>query len=223
MNMFPKSLTRGSSSRSTTTTTTSSFSSSHSHSYSHSRKSTDDFVNHYGRHSNGWLFGGFSLRGTFKDGVERLRHLKEDWTIQTTNNSWYCFEQEWLFTMLALHYRFETGPGPVSPYGGIHTIHRCFFSGAMVRDLAGLFGRGEDILDSGHKRSRTESTYPIHRHEEGDWNITVNITVMMGWICRWLAWDITKHSCIWNATVYSHVMMKTFLVYSLVYANASVE
>ncbi|RHZ72810.1 hypothetical protein CDV55_108716 [Aspergillus turcosus] len=50
---------------------------------SHSRKSGDDYrrysgtVNHYGRHSNDWLFGGFSLRDTVRDGVDRLRHGKE--------------------------------------------------------------------------------------------------------------------------------------------------
>ncbi|KAJ9363914.1 hypothetical protein C8Q69DRAFT_507627 [Paecilomyces variotii] len=31
-------------------------------------------VNHYGRHSNDWLFGGFSLRDTVRDGVEKLLH-----------------------------------------------------------------------------------------------------------------------------------------------------
>ncbi|KAE8375358.1 hypothetical protein BDV26DRAFT_17627 [Aspergillus bertholletiae] len=30
-------------------------------------------VNHYGRHSNDWLFGGFSLRDTVRGGVDRLR------------------------------------------------------------------------------------------------------------------------------------------------------
>ncbi|BCR89738.1 uncharacterized protein ACHE_50936A [Aspergillus chevalieri] len=46
----------------------------------HSRKTSDDYrryngtVNHYGRHSNDWLFGGFSLRDTVRGGVERLRH-----------------------------------------------------------------------------------------------------------------------------------------------------
>lgn len=46
----------------------------------HSRRSSDDYrryngtVNHYGRHSNDWLFGGFSLRDTVRDGVDRLRH-----------------------------------------------------------------------------------------------------------------------------------------------------
>ncbi|EAL93689.2 hypothetical protein KXW98_008836 [Aspergillus fumigatus] len=56
----------------------------HSGSYSsQSRKSGDDYrrysgtVNHYGRHSNDWLFGGFSLRDTVREGVDRLRHGKE--------------------------------------------------------------------------------------------------------------------------------------------------
>lgn len=46
----------------------------------HSTRVTDDYrryngtVNHYGRHSNDWLFGGFSVRDTVRDGVERLRH-----------------------------------------------------------------------------------------------------------------------------------------------------
>jgi hypothetical protein len=50
---------------------------------SQSRKSGDDYrrysgtVNHYGRHSNDWLFGGFSLRDTVREGVDRLRHGKE--------------------------------------------------------------------------------------------------------------------------------------------------
>jgi hypothetical protein len=50
---------------------------------SQSRKSSDDYrrysgtVNHYGRHSNDWLFGGFSLRDTVREGVDRLRHGKE--------------------------------------------------------------------------------------------------------------------------------------------------
>ncbi|GAD96169.1 hypothetical protein NFIA_089100 [Paecilomyces variotii No. 5] len=34
-------------------------------------------VNHYGRHSNDWLFGGFSLRDTVRDGVEKLLHSDE--------------------------------------------------------------------------------------------------------------------------------------------------
>ncbi|EAW14336.1 uncharacterized protein ACLA_073710 [Aspergillus clavatus NRRL 1] len=47
---------------------------------SQNRRSSDDFrryngtVNHYGRHSNDWLFGGFSLRDTVRDSVDRLRH-----------------------------------------------------------------------------------------------------------------------------------------------------
>ncbi|OOQ90102.1 hypothetical protein PEBR_05124 [Penicillium brasilianum] len=44
------------------------------------RKNSDDYrrysgtVNHYGRHSNDWLFGGFSVRETVRDGFEKLRH-----------------------------------------------------------------------------------------------------------------------------------------------------
>ncbi|PYH95255.1 hypothetical protein BO71DRAFT_302979, partial [Aspergillus ellipticus CBS 707.79] len=44
------------------------------------RRTGDDYrrynntVNHYGRHSNDWLFGGFSLRDTVRGGVDRLRH-----------------------------------------------------------------------------------------------------------------------------------------------------
>lgn len=54
----------------------------------HSRKISDDYrryngtVNHYGRHSNDWLFGGFSLRDTVRGGVERLRnhrHGNDGW------------------------------------------------------------------------------------------------------------------------------------------------
>ncbi|KAJ5646563.1 hypothetical protein N7490_002935 [Penicillium lividum] len=43
-------------------------------------KNSDDYrrysgtVNHYGRHSNDWLFGGFSVRDTVRDGIEKLRH-----------------------------------------------------------------------------------------------------------------------------------------------------
>lgn len=51
-------------------------------SYTYSpRRSGDDYrrysgtVNHYGRHSNDWLFGGFSLRDTVRDGVGKLRGL----------------------------------------------------------------------------------------------------------------------------------------------------
>ena len=44
------------------------------------RKTGDDYrrysgtINHYGRHSNDWLFGGFSVRDTVRDGIEKLRH-----------------------------------------------------------------------------------------------------------------------------------------------------
>lgn len=44
------------------------------------RKNSDDYrrysgtVNHYGRHSNDWLFGGFSVRETVRDGIEKFRH-----------------------------------------------------------------------------------------------------------------------------------------------------
>ncbi|KAI9043852.1 uncharacterized protein KD926_002743 [Aspergillus affinis] len=47
------------------------------------RRSGDDYrrysgtVNHYGRHSNDWLFGGFSLRDTVRDGVEKLRGFSD--------------------------------------------------------------------------------------------------------------------------------------------------
>ncbi|KAH8690135.1 hypothetical protein BGW36DRAFT_390267 [Talaromyces proteolyticus] len=30
-------------------------------------------LNHYGRHSNDWLFGGFSVRDTVRDGIEKLK------------------------------------------------------------------------------------------------------------------------------------------------------
>ena len=48
--------------------------------HSHRSTKTSDYrryngtVNHYGRHSNDWLFGGFSLRDTVRGGVDRLRH-----------------------------------------------------------------------------------------------------------------------------------------------------
>lgn len=47
------------------------------------RKTSDDYrrysgtVNHFGRHSNDWLFGGFSVRDTVRDGFEKLRHHEE--------------------------------------------------------------------------------------------------------------------------------------------------
>ncbi|KAJ5960880.1 uncharacterized protein N7479_008030 [Penicillium vulpinum] len=43
------------------------------------RKTSDDYkrysgtINHYGRHSNDWLFGGFSVRDTVRDGLDKLR------------------------------------------------------------------------------------------------------------------------------------------------------
>ncbi|KAL1986177.1 hypothetical protein VTN96DRAFT_6829 [Rasamsonia emersonii] len=45
-----------------------------------SRKSSSDYkrysgtLNHYGRHSNDWLFGGFSVRNTVREGIDRLLH-----------------------------------------------------------------------------------------------------------------------------------------------------
>ncbi|KAL3477489.1 hypothetical protein BJX99DRAFT_126099 [Aspergillus californicus] len=48
-----------------------------------SRKSSDDrrrydnTVYHYGRHSNYWLFGGFSVRDTVRDGVDWLKQQKK--------------------------------------------------------------------------------------------------------------------------------------------------
>ncbi|KAJ5665840.1 uncharacterized protein N7477_008288 [Penicillium maclennaniae] len=44
------------------------------------RKTSDDYrrlsgtINHCGRHSNDWLFGGFSVRETVANGLEKLRH-----------------------------------------------------------------------------------------------------------------------------------------------------
>ncbi|KAL4920069.1 hypothetical protein BDW62DRAFT_199159 [Aspergillus aurantiobrunneus] len=35
-----------------------------------SRRRYDNTVYHYGRHSNYWLFGGFSVRDTVRDGVD---------------------------------------------------------------------------------------------------------------------------------------------------------
>ncbi|KAJ5835443.1 hypothetical protein N7447_001469 [Penicillium robsamsonii] len=43
------------------------------------RKNSDDYkrysgtVNHYGRHSNDWLFGGFSVRETVRDSLDKFR------------------------------------------------------------------------------------------------------------------------------------------------------
>ncbi|KAJ6028133.1 hypothetical protein N7540_003709 [Penicillium herquei] len=50
----------------------------------HTRKNSDDYrrysgtVNHYGRHSNDWLFGGFSVRDTVRDGIDKLRNHDKD-------------------------------------------------------------------------------------------------------------------------------------------------
>ncbi|RAK94857.1 uncharacterized protein BO80DRAFT_489197 [Aspergillus ibericus CBS 121593] len=83
---IPRSIPANSDHPSTSPTTMShrvssdSHSASHKHSTSGHRRSGDDYrrysgtVNHYGRHSNDWLFGGFSLRDTVRDGVDRLRH-----------------------------------------------------------------------------------------------------------------------------------------------------
>ncbi|KAJ5595249.1 uncharacterized protein N7459_001457 [Penicillium hispanicum] len=52
--------------------------------YTPTRKNSDDYrrysgtINHCGRHSNDWLFGGFSVRDTVREGIEKLRnHDKE--------------------------------------------------------------------------------------------------------------------------------------------------
>lgn len=34
-------------------------------------------INHYGRHSNDWLFNGFSVRDTLRDGIEKLKGHNE--------------------------------------------------------------------------------------------------------------------------------------------------
>ncbi|KAL4864403.1 hypothetical protein BDV12DRAFT_201179 [Aspergillus spectabilis] len=41
------------------------------------RRRYDNTVYHYGRHSNYWLFGGFSVRDTVRDGVDWLRQQKK--------------------------------------------------------------------------------------------------------------------------------------------------
>ncbi|PWY89444.1 hypothetical protein BO94DRAFT_36117 [Aspergillus sclerotioniger CBS 115572] len=87
---IPRSIPSNSDHRSTSPTAMShrvssdgdSHSASHKRSTSsaYARRSGDDYrrysgtVNHYGRHSNDWLFGGFSLRDTVRGGVDRLRH-----------------------------------------------------------------------------------------------------------------------------------------------------
>lgn len=48
------------------------------------RKNSDDYrrysgtVNHCGRHSNDWLFGGFSVRDTVRGSFEKLRHSDKE-------------------------------------------------------------------------------------------------------------------------------------------------
>ncbi|KAL4936711.1 hypothetical protein BDV06DRAFT_88393 [Aspergillus oleicola] len=42
-----------------------------------SRRRYDNTVYHYGRHSNYWLFGGFSVRDTVRDGVDWIRQQKK--------------------------------------------------------------------------------------------------------------------------------------------------
>jgi hypothetical protein len=48
------------------------------------RKNSGDYkrysgtVNHYGRHSNDWLFGGFSVRETVRDGLGKLRNSDKE-------------------------------------------------------------------------------------------------------------------------------------------------
>jgi hypothetical protein len=48
------------------------------------RKTSGDYkrysgtVNHYGRHSNDWLFGGFSVRETVRDGLGKLRNSDKE-------------------------------------------------------------------------------------------------------------------------------------------------
>ncbi|KAL2809411.1 hypothetical protein BJX63DRAFT_435180 [Aspergillus granulosus] len=44
---------------------------------SEDRRRYDNTVYHYGRHSNYWLFGGFSVRDTVRDGVDWIRQQKK--------------------------------------------------------------------------------------------------------------------------------------------------
>ncbi|KAL2863401.1 uncharacterized protein BJX67DRAFT_384719 [Aspergillus lucknowensis] len=44
---------------------------------SEDRRRYDNTVYHYGRHSNYWLFGGFSVRDTIRDGVDWIRQQKK--------------------------------------------------------------------------------------------------------------------------------------------------
>ncbi|RAK77590.1 uncharacterized protein BO72DRAFT_527439 [Aspergillus fijiensis CBS 313.89] len=58
--------------------------SSSSSSSAYSRKSTEDYrrysgtVNHCGRHSNDWLFGGFSLRDTWGDTQRKTKNTNNN-------------------------------------------------------------------------------------------------------------------------------------------------
>ncbi|KAL4820322.1 hypothetical protein BDW67DRAFT_181395 [Aspergillus spinulosporus] len=51
--------------------------SSKSRASSDSRRRYDNTVYHYGRHSNYWLFGGFSVRDTVRDGVDWIRQQRK--------------------------------------------------------------------------------------------------------------------------------------------------
>ncbi|KAJ5467811.1 hypothetical protein N7475_005563 [Penicillium sp. IBT 31633x] len=48
------------------------------------RKNSGDYkrysgtVNHYGRHSNDWLFGGFSVRETVRGSIDKLRNQDKE-------------------------------------------------------------------------------------------------------------------------------------------------
>jgi hypothetical protein len=44
---------------------------------SSSHKRYSGTLNHYGRHSNDWLFNGFSVRDTLRDGIEKLKGSSE--------------------------------------------------------------------------------------------------------------------------------------------------
>ena len=51
--------------------------SNNSHRSTDDRRRYDNTVYHYGRHSNYWLFGGFSVRDTVRDGVDWVRQQKK--------------------------------------------------------------------------------------------------------------------------------------------------
>ncbi|KAG2413544.1 hypothetical protein HFD88_002733 [Aspergillus terreus] len=50
---------------------------SHARSRSDDRRRRQGTITDCGRHSNEWLFGGFSFRDTVRDGVDRLRHQRQ--------------------------------------------------------------------------------------------------------------------------------------------------